>query len=121
MLTLKRRINQTILIGNDIVLKVTGLSAYAVDMTIEAPNRTSLEPSGYVRTGGPGRKSVRIRRRRLEEVTINGIIEVSVYDVTKTVVSLGITAPESIRIDRGDRVVKPGTQAEGCGQKGEAA
>ena len=121
MLTLKRRINQTILIGPDIVLRVTSLSPYAVDLTIEAPNRTLLEPPGYARSCGPGRKTVKIRCRKLEELTINDIIDVSVYEVTKTVVCLGITAPESIRIDRGDRAVKPVVHEEIGAQKGEAA
>lgn len=121
MLTLKRRINQTILIGGDIEMRVVALSAYEVELAFDLPNRTAFSPPSYTKSVGTGRKLVKIRRRRLQEVTINDSIEITVYQVSKTVVSLGITAPESVRIDRGDRVARTSPQVQISEKKGEAA
>lgn len=102
MLTVKRRLSESLILNADIEVEVVSISHYAVELVIEAPANMPIGVPATSRTDRAGRSRLRIRRHREEIVTIGDHIRILIIRLTPKVATLGLEAPADVRIVRGE-------------------
>jgi len=113
MLILTRRVRESVLMGDDMMITVVGISRFSVRLQITAPERSAISlhsgaDQDFIDHWGGIPVTVTVQ---LEQDVVVGPVNVAVLQVTKEQVRLGFTAPKEVKLLRHEIMLRgPKTQ-----------